>query len=74
MRHGKETDLPQVEEQKERRGQEPPQDSTVVSCSVLSDSLWPHGLQPTRLLGPWDFPGKKNGVSCHFLLQGLFST
>ena len=24
-----------------------------VSCSVVSDSLWPHGLQPTRLLCPW---------------------
>ena len=27
------------------------------SCSVVSDSSWPHGLQPTRLLCPWDFPG-----------------
>ena len=27
------------------------------SCSVVSDSLWPHGLQSTRLLCPWDFPG-----------------
>ena len=25
------------------------------SCSVVSDSLWPHGLQPPRLLCPWDF-------------------
>ena len=30
--------------------------------SVMSDSLWPHGLQPTRLLCPWDFPGKSTGV------------
>ena len=30
------------------------------SRSVMSDSLWPHGLQPTRLLHPWDFPGKSN--------------
>ena len=28
------------------------------SRSVLSDSLRPHELQPTRLLHPWDFPGK----------------
>ena len=28
------------------------------SCSVVSDSERPHGLQPTRLLRPWDFPGK----------------
>ena len=41
-----------------------------VSRSVVSDSLWPHGLQPTRLLGPWDFPGKDTAVGCHFLLQG----
>ena len=35
----------------------------------MSDSLQPHGLQPTRLLCPWDFPGKNTGVGCHFLLQ-----
>ena len=29
---------------------------------------WPHGLQPTRLLHPWDFPGKSTGVGCHCLL------
>ena len=28
----------------------------------------PHGLQPTRLLHPWDFPGKSTGVGCHCLL------
>ena len=28
----------------------------------MSDSLQPHGLQPTRLLHPWDFPGKSTGV------------
>ena len=38
------------------------------SCSVVSDSLRPHGLQPTRLLHPWDFPGKSTGVGCHCLL------
>ena len=35
------------------------------SLSVESNSLWPHGLQPTRLLRPWDFPGKSTGVGCH---------
>ena len=40
----------------------------------MPDSLWPHGLQPTRLLCPWDFPGKDTGVGCHFLLQGIFPT
>ena len=37
--------------------------------SVISDSSWPHGLQPTRLLHPWDFPGKSTGVGCHCLLR-----
>ena len=31
-------------------------------CSVVSDSFRPHGLLPTRLLCPWDFPGKNTGV------------
>ena len=35
------------------------------SSSVVSNSLQPHGLQPTRLLRPWDFPGKSTGVGCH---------
>ena len=35
----------------------------------MSDSMRPHGLQPTRLLHPWDFPGKNTGVGCHFFLQ-----
>ena len=35
----------------------------------MSDSSRPHGLQPTRLLHPWDFPGKSNGVGCHCLLR-----
>ena len=35
----------------------------------MSDSVWPHRWQPTRLPFPWDSPGKNNGVGCHFLLQ-----
>ena len=42
------------------------------SRSVVSHSLRPHGLQPTRLLHPWDFPGKSTGVGCHCLLQRDF--
>ena len=37
-------------------------------------SLRPLGLQPARLLGPWDSPGKDTGVGCHALLQGSFPT
>ena len=36
---------------------------------VVSDSSRPHELQPTRLLRPWDFPGKSTGVGCHCLLR-----
>ena len=36
------------------------------SCPTLR----PHGVQPTRLLCPWDFPGNSTGLDCHFLLQG----
>ena len=32
------------------------------------------GLQPTRLLHPWDFLGKSTGMGCHFLLEGIFPT
>ena len=35
----------------------------------MSDSVRPHGWQPTRLPRPWDPPGKNTGVGCHFLLQ-----
>ena len=41
----------------------------VYPCSVASDSLRSHGLLTTRLLWPWDFPGKSTGVGGHFLLQ-----
>ena len=43
-----------------------------VSRSVLSDSLQPHGLLPTRLLCPGDPPGQNTGAGCLFLLQGIF--
>ena len=45
--------------------------SVAKSCRTLVE---PHWLWPTRLLCPWDFPGKNTGVGCHFLLQGIFLT
>ena len=42
--------------------------------SVVSNSLQPHGLYPTRFFCPWNFPGKNTGAGCHFLLQGIFLT
>ena len=41
------------------------------SHSAMSNSSPPHGLQPTRLLRPWDFPGKSTGVGCHCFLQSV---
>ena len=37
------------------------------SHSVMSNSSRPHGLQPTRLLRPWDSPGRSTGVGYHGL-------
>ena len=37
----------------------------------MSDSVRPHGRQPTRLRHPWDSPGNSTGVGCHFLLQRM---
>ena len=41
----------------------------VQSCLTLFD---PMDYSPSRLLCPWDSPGKNTGVVCHFLLQGIF--
>ena len=41
----------------------------LVTQSCLT--LRPHGLEPARLLSPWNFPGKNNAVGCHFFLQGI---
>ena len=38
----------------------------------MPNSVRPRGLQPARLLCPWDSPGMSTGVGCHFLLQGIF--
>ena len=46
----------------------------MLSHWVLSDTLWPNGLYPARLLRPQDSPGKNTGAGCHFLLQGILPT
>ena len=43
-----------------------------VKLLHLCPTLRPCGLQPTRLLCPWDSPGKNSGVGFHALLQGIF--
>ena len=44
----------------------------AVCCAQSRPTLQPHGLQPTRLLCPWDLPGKKPGVGHHSLFLGIF--
>ena len=46
----------------------------VCVCSVMSDSLRPHGLQPDKLFCLWNFLSNNTRVDSHFLLQGIFLT
>ena len=39
---------------------------------MVSNSFRPYGLWPTRLLFPWDSPGKNTGMGCHALIQEIF--
>ena len=48
--------------------------AAAPSRSVVSGSLRPHGPHSARLLCPRDSPGKKTGVGCHALLQGISPT
>ena len=43
--------------------------NAATATSVVSNSVWPHRRQPTRLPRPWDAPGKNTRMGCHFLLQ-----
>ena len=46
------------------------------ACQIAFSHTWlfqPYGLEPARLLCPWDSPGKNTGVGCH-ALQGIFPT
>ena len=45
-----------------------------VTHLVVSNSFPPRGLESTRLLCPWDSPGKNTGVGCYPLLQGIVPT
>ena len=46
--------------------------SSTSTSTVVFNSLWPHGLEPAKLLCPWASLGKSTGVGCHALLQGIF--
>ena len=41
----------------------------MLSCSVMFDFLWPHGLYTAKLPCPWDSPSKNTAVGSHLLLQ-----
>ena len=43
----------------------------VQAASVMSNSVWLHRRQPTRLPRPWESQSKNTGVGCHFLLQWM---
>ena len=49
-------------------------ENASFSGSAVSSSLPTHGLQPSRLLCPWDSPGGNTAVGSHSLLQGIFLT
>ena len=49
-------------------------EAAAAKSLQLCLTVRPHGLQTTRLLRPWDFPGKSAGVDCHFLLQKILPT
>ena len=51
-----------------------PTQSSPCLLLIVSDSLGPHRLYPSRLLCPWNSPGKNTGVGCHCILQGNFLT
>ena len=44
---------------------------SAVQSLICVCLFGPHGWQPTRLLCPWDSPGKNTGVGCHALLQDV---
>ena len=53
----------------QRAGHDWATELVVFSCKVMPTLLW-----PTRLLCPWNYPGKNTGVGCHFPLQCIFPT
>ena len=61
---------------KETRNQNRRKTGKLTSESVTQSclTLWPHGLQPTKLLCPWNSPGQNTGVGSLSLLQGIFPT
>ena len=51
----------------------PKLDKLCMCCfCAVAQSCLTRGLWPSRLLCPWDSPGKSTGVGCHALLQGIF--
>ena len=65
---------PQIKESRQNCYAIQSEKSESENHSVVSDSFPPHGLQPTRLLCPWNSPGQNTGVGNLSLLQGIFPT
>ena len=70
-----------VKEKRDYEGSERTQIEHIsypVYLNGMHSSFWGKeqvlGLQPARLLCPWDSPGKNTGVGCRYLLQGIFTT
>ena len=50
-----------------------PRTKVVCECYwAISNSVQPHGLEPTRFLHPWKYSGKNTWMGCHHPLQGIF--
>ena len=73
LRYGKTHDNIKQTKKTQEKGNSTTADNELWSIFINSIML-PHGLQPTRLLRPWDSPGENTGVGCLFLLQGIFPT
>ena len=66
------SNLVQLEYYKEMWGKRPGFLATLSeseSCSVMSESLWHHGLY-----SPWNSPGQNTGIGSCSLPQGIFPT
>ena len=64
------TSLQPLVSTREKRSRTQKVSEWVLSHSVMSNSLRPHGLSPTRLPRPWDPPGKNAGVGAVSLSRG----
>ena len=66
---------PKELEKEEQKSPKSAKEGYMLGHSFMSDSLWPHVIQPSKLLlCPWNFPGKDTSEGCQLLLQGILLT